>query len=62
MVVFNSVFGQMDVSLAEMAHKNSLDGVAESGSVKITYQFNIRAPVNRVSKTKFEVLTMKKYP
>lgn len=53
MLVFNSVFGQIDLSLAEFSNKNTLEGTAESGSVKLTYQINIRSPVNRVTKTKF---------
>lgn len=62
MVVFNSVLAYVEIPLTEFAHKNCVEGVVESGGIKITYQFNMRTPRGRVTKTKVETIMMRRYP
>lgn len=62
MLVFSSTLAQVEIPLSEFANKNSVDGVAESQGVKISYQLNMRTPRNRVTKTKMETIVMRRYP
>jgi hypothetical protein len=62
MLLFNSVLAYMEIPLTNFSNQNSIDGVAESSGVKVTYQFNMRTPQKRVTKTKIEIITIKKYP
>lgn len=52
-VFFTSVLGYYEIPLAPFGNQNTMEGVVESHGVKLTYQFNIRYPSGRITKTKF---------
>ena len=62
MLMFTSDLMAASVDLHELENKNSFEGVILVNNIKMSYEVNMRLPVNKQSKVKVELMRVKRVP